>query len=304
VSPTNPGAGWSAIAAAASGTGYELFWKNSVTGQYVRWVLDATGNYSSGALLSTPELLTAESRLNTDLNGDSSTGLTFSAAAQPIGNLTFGSNQLGYAIRIGAASPIQVTFSGQIASSSNPGAGWSAIAAAASGTGYELFWKNSVTGQYVRWVLDATGNYSSGALLSTPELLTAESRLNTDLNRDNITGIGVLSPVTSTINGLSLGNTSFGYALQSGANSAIPISLFGQLVSDSNPGEGWRTIAAASSGTGYELFWRNTLSGQFVRWNLNSNGAFTGGGLLSNLELVNAESSIGFDLTGNGIGVI
>ena len=308
VSLTNPGGGWSAIAAAATATGYELFWKNSGTGQYARWVLDASGNYSSGALLSTSELLAAESRLNTDLNGDSSTGLTFSSAGEPIGNVTFGSNQLGYAIRDGATPPIQVSFSGQIASPSNPGGDWSAIAAAATTTGFELFWKNGVTGQYARWVLDASGNLSSGALLSTSELLTAESRLNTDLNGDTITGIGVLNtPLTSTINGLSLGNTSFGYALQSGANSAIPISLFGQLVSASNPGGGWSTIAAASSSTGYDLYWKNTLSGQFARWNLNSNGAYTSGGLLSNLELVNAESAVGADLNGDtitGIGVL
>jgi hypothetical protein len=240
----------------------------------------------------------------TDLNGDSSTGLIFSAGLVSIGSVTLGSNQVGYAIKDGAASPIQFSFSGQLASSSSPGAGWSAIAAAATSTGYEIFWKNAVTGQDARWVLDARGNYSSGALLSTPELLLAENRLNTDLNKDSITGVGILNTFTSTINGLSLGNTSFGYALQSGTNSAIPISLFGQLVSASNPGSGWSTIAATSSSTGYDLYWKNAVSGQFARWNLNSNGAYTSGGLLSNLELINAESSIGFDLTGNGIGVI
>jgi hypothetical protein len=60
----------------------------------------------------------------TDLNGgDSSTGLIFSAGLVLIGSVTLGSNQLGYAIKDGAASPIQVSFSGQLASSSNPGAG-------------------------------------------------------------------------------------------------------------------------------------------------------------------------------------
>ena len=92
-----------------------------------------------------------------------------------IGADTLGTNQLGYAIKNGAASPFQVTFSGQFASSANPGAGWNAIAAAATGNGYELFWKNSVTGQYVRWILDATGNLSSGAILSTSELLDRKS---------------------------------------------------------------------------------------------------------------------------------
>ena len=159
-----------------------------------------------------------------------------------------------------SGGPIQVSFSGQLASSSNPGAGWSAIAAAATSTGYEIFWKNSGTGQYGSWVLDARCNYSSGALLSTPELLLAENRLNTDLNKDSITGVGILNTFTSTINGLSLGNTSFGYALQSGTNSAIPISLFGQLVSASNPGSGWSAIAATSSSTGYDHYWKNAAS--------------------------------------------
>ena len=57
----------------------------------------------------------------TDLSGDSSTGLIFSAGLVSIGSVTLGSNPLGYAIKNGAC--------------------WSAIDAAATATGYELFWK-------------------------------------------------------------------------------------------------------------------------------------------------------------------
>ncbi len=297
-STSTPGAGWSALAAAATGNGYELFWKNSVTGQYVIWLLDATGNLSSGALLSTSELLIAETRLNTDLNGDSSTGLSFSASTLTIGAVTLGTNQLGYAIKNGAASPIQVSFSGQFASSANPGAGWSALAAAATGNGYELFWKNSVTGQYVRWLLDATGNLSSGALLSTSEVLIAETRLNTDLNADGSTGL-TFSPGPSTLGSVTLGSTQLGYAIRNGTASPIQISFSGQFASTSNPGAGWNAIAAASTVSGYDLYWKNT-NGTYAKWALNSSAALTTGTLLTAANIYNEEVSSRFDLNQDG----
>ena len=112
------------------------------------------------------------------------------------------------------------------------------------------------------------------------------------------------SPGYATINGLNLGTTASGYALKSGTTAPIQITFSGQFASASNPGVGWSAIAAAANGSGYDLYWRNTTSSQFVRWSLNSSGASFAGASLSSQELLTAETTIGFDLSGNGIGIL
>ena len=150
-------------------------------------MLDATGNLSSGAILSTSELLIAETRLNTDLNGDSSTGLSFSASTLTIGTVTLGTNQLGYAIKNGAATPLQVSFSGQFASSANPGAGWNAIAAASTVSGYDLYWKNT-NGTYAKWALNSSAALTTGTLLTAANIYNEEVSSRFDLNQDGTIG--------------------------------------------------------------------------------------------------------------------
>jgi hypothetical protein len=155
----------------------------------------------------------------------------------------------------------------------------------------------------VRWTLNSSGALSGGGSLSTQELLTAETALNYDINQDLIIG-SAYTPGSATINGLNLGNTSAGYALRSGSAAPIQITFSGQFASASNPGVGWSAIAAAANGSGYDLYWRNTTSSQFARWTLNSSGALSGGGSLSTQELLTAETSLAFDLSGNGIGLL
>jgi hypothetical protein len=140
-------------------------------------------------------------------------------------------------------------------------------------------------------------------LISTQELLTAETALNYDINQDSITGFPY-TPGSATINGLNLGNTDSGYALRSGTAAPIQITFAGQFASTSNPGDGWSAIAAAANGSGYDLYWRNSNSSQFGRWTLNSSGALSGAGLISTQELLTAETTLSFDLSGNGIGLL
>ena len=57
-----------------SGSQYELIWKNSNTGQFVSWKLDASGALIKGDLLSQLDLNVAELELRNDLNGDARIG--------------------------------------------------------------------------------------------------------------------------------------------------------------------------------------------------------------------------------------
>jgi len=227
-------------------------------------------------------------------------GETYTAGPVSVNSVNLGSTRLGYAIKNGAATPVQVSFSGQFASPTNPGAGWTPIAAAAAASGYELYWKNSITSQFVRWNLNSTRALTTGTLLSTAELLTAESNIGFDLNADGVTGL-VYTPGSTTINGVNLGSNPLGYAIKNGTATPLQVSFAGQFASPTNPGAGWAPIAATAEASGYDLYWKNSITSQFVRWNLNSTGALSTGTLLSSANLYAAESSLNADLDKDGI---
>ena len=155
----------------------------------MRWTLNSSGASIGGASLTTQELLTAETALNFDLNQDSITGFPYTPGYATINGLNLGTTASGYALKSGTTTPIEITFSGQFASPSNPGVGWSAIAAAANGSGYDLYWRNTTSSQFARWTLNSSGALIGGASLSTQQLLTAETALNFDLSGN---GVGIL----------------------------------------------------------------------------------------------------------------
>jgi len=210
-----------------------------------------------------------------------------------INGVNLGSTSLGYALRNGAGAPLQISFLGAPASPSNPGGGWGAIAATSTASGYNLYWRNSGSGEVVVWELNSSGAYSSGLLLSAAQLNNEEYSLNRDLNGD-----GFLAGAT-TLNGVNLGSTSLGYALRNGADAPLQITYPGGNASPSNPGSGWGAIAATSTASGYNLYWRNSGSGDVARWELNSSGAYTTGTLLSTSQLINEEVAVNADLNGD-----
>jgi hypothetical protein len=293
-SANNPGAGWSAIAAAVSATGYDLYFKNT-SGSYAAWNLDSNGVYTAGKFLPIVELLKAEMNLNTDFDGDGTNGLTFTPT-RTIGSVALGNWQQGYALKVGSGNPIPITYAGLNASGTSPGAGWSAIAAAASATGYDLYFKNT-SGSYAAWNLDSNGVYTAGKFLPIVELLKAEMNLNSDFDGDGTNGL-TFAP-TRTIGSVALGNWQQGYALKVGSGNPIVITYAGINASANSPGAGWSTIAAAASATGYDLYFKNT-NGSYATWNLDSNGVYASGKLLSTVEVVAEEVFIQADLTGDG----
>jgi len=300
VSASNAGANWVPVAAATSGTGYQVYWRNNVTLQYSRWILNASGALATWSILAPADVYAAESGINYDLNGDGVSGLAYTPGANTIGAVNLGSTALGYAVKSGANAPVSITYAGQNITASNAGANWVAVAAATSGTGYQVYWRNSVTLQYSRWILNASGALATSSILSPADLYASESSINHDLNRDGITGLP-FTPAGATIGGLSLGTTPFGYALQPAGGAVIPVTYSGVNASPSNPGGNWIAVAAASAGSGFDLYWRNTITSQFSRWSLNSSGLLGSFSLLNPAQLITAETTIGFDLNGNGI---
>ena len=184
--------GWRALAAASSGSGYDLYWKHS-NGTYAKWILNSSAALTSGFVISTADFLQAETNLAIDLDGDGKTGFSFSAA-KTIGTVQFGSSQLGYALKNSNNPLLAITNAGAVATEAG---GWSALAAAAAGNGYELYWKNS-NGTYAKWILNSSAALTRGFVISTADFLQAESNLATDLDADGIIGLTFTPSPSST----------------------------------------------------------------------------------------------------------
>lgn len=304
-SAANPGSNWSAVAAAAgSGAGYTVYWKNSSNGAFSRWRLDDSGSLSTSAFLSTSELYSEEQNLKIDLDDDGKIGLVFQAGPTTIGGVNFGANPLGYALKKGSGSEVQVSLLGKAVSDSYPGSGWSAVAAAAGagpGSAYRLFWRHQGTGRFSRWHLDDSGAHASSSFLSEVELYAEEKELNHDLNKDGKIGLRY-QPGATTIGTVNLGSNDLGYALKKGVSDDVQVTFQGRIASAANLGGLWTAVAAAggADGSGYRLYWRSTNGDQFSRWLLDNNGALSSSSFLSKADLATEEKVLGHDLNNDG----
>jgi uncharacterized protein YkwD/deoxyadenosine/deoxycytidine kinase len=290
-SPTSPGGGWSAIAAAANGTGFDLYLKNT-NGSYEIWNLNGVGIQSGSKAITATEFYAAEASLSNDLNGDSYVGNPF-AAIKTVGSVVLGSNANGYALKVGSADPIQITYADTNASPTSPGGGWSAIATAANETGFDLYLKNT-SGSYGLWRLDGAGVLTGNKPLTVSEFYAAEISLSNDLNGDGQTGFS-FSPA-KTIGTVQFGSSQHGYALKNGSNPLLSITNAGAVATEAG---GWSALAATSSGNGYDLYWKHS-NGTYAKWILNSSAALVSGALLSTADFLQAETSLGTDLDADG----
>jgi serralysin len=295
-SASNPGNGWIAVAGAASGSGYAFYWRNSASGQTARWDLNSSGAYTTGTLLSASQLLREEASLNVDLNGDG-----YTAGPTTINGVNLGSTSQGYALLSGSGVPLQVTYPGGNASASNPGNGWSAVAAAASGSGYAFYWRNSGTGQTARWDLNSAATYQSGALLSASQLIAEEVAIHADLNADGIIGAG--STTIESQGNASLLRQSDGLAaVQVGGTIYAVSSPFGLGTGDAS--SEWQMLAAEAVGLQNQILWRNNPGNFLHLWNLDASWSWqssSGNFAPSSAAALGLETSFQLDLNGNGV---
>lgn len=266
------------------------------------------GVYATGQVqVRQSDLAGTTSSANTGFTGftiQAGDGDGFVPGPLTIGAVSLGTTQQGYALRNGNATPLQIRSSANKFVSPPTGKGLIAIAAAASsGNGFDLYWRNTGNGQFVRWALNAAGQQvGSAVVLSPADLLTAESRLNADLNTDGTTGL-VFTPLPLTIEGVTLGVTQLGYAIRNG--NAAPLQITGTngktVLPPTTAGKGLSAFAAfATSGGGYELYWKNSANGAISRWTVNASGKQTGQTVFSKTTLPLAELQRRFDLSGDG----
>ena len=169
-----------------------------------------------------------------------------------------------------------------------------------SGTGFALYWRNSGSGETVRWDLNANGVYLSGTLTAS-QVISDEVAIHADLNGDAIIG-----PSSSTIenkgNTTLLRNSDGMAAVRVGSELYSVTSPFGLGTGDSS--STWQMLAAEIVGEQPQILWRNNPDNFLHVWNLdpawNWQSSFGNVNPLSGAAL-GLETSFSLDLNGNGV---
>jgi hypothetical protein len=99
-----------------------------------------------------------------------------------------------------------------------------------------------------------------------------------------------------TVGQVILGLTPDGYAVKIGAILHL-ITYNGRSISGI---AGWSVIVAVESNGGFSLYWKNSLTGQFASWLVNSQGQYISSIALSPEEWIQSELVLGIDLDGDG----
>ena len=298
---------WAPIAAEQTAGGFQLAWKFGAGDQYVVWNLDSAGNYLGNATGyvagSDMSLQMLETAFQQDLNGNGHIGPTTTTIEN------FGATRLDevgnqFFLRdIGGAGP-SLKYLGAIVTEGLFGA-WTPIAAEKTAGGYQVAWKFGAADQYVVWNLDGGGNFIGNATGyvggSDMTLQGLEAAFQQDLN-----GNGHIGPTTTTIENFGatrldeVGNQFF---LRDGEGGGPALKYLGAAFTEGLFGA-WNPIGAERTVDGYQVAWKFGAADQFVLWNLDSGGNFTGDatGVLSgaNLALQMREAAFQQDLNGNG----
>jgi hypothetical protein len=224
----------------------------------------------------------------------------------PIDGVQLGSTSLGYAVRryegpyLTLGPVIPVTVSGQPASRTNPGGGWLALGARPAGQGFELLWRNTQTGGYAAWVLDAAGRQTSWRLLTLGDVYSIEKQHSIDITGEGRVGAPVLPFTLQRKLGITeFGTTAAGYALRVNTR-VVQISFAGGYAAATRPGGGLVARAARRVDTGFEVLWRNAQVGGWSAWTLDANGAKTGERSVRLVDVYALEKQFSADITGDG----
>lgn len=239
---------WAPVAAEATSSGYDVAWKDSVSGNYSVWATDSNGNFASKILnnvsATSSSFESIETAFHQDLNGDGVIGvppvtsttssMTSTATSIEASGATsldkFGNTYL--LDSIGGSQGPSLKYAGAAVVAGQFGT-WSPIGAEARSGGYDVAWKDSVTGQYSVWSTDSNGNFTSKILNSVSgadaSLKSIEAVFYQDLNGDGV--INTPSTVLD-ISGkvvLALGNMSQSVTIEAGAKLELTGAVSGSI---------------------------------------------------------------------------
>ncbi|KWV46858.1 hypothetical protein AS156_20745 [Bradyrhizobium macuxiense] len=194
---------WSPVGAEETSSGYDIAWKDSVSGNFAVWTSDSNANFVSKILPNvtgtSSALESIEQVFHQDLNGDGVIGIPTVTVAQIPATTSIeasgttsldklGSNYLLDTIGGSSEGPT-LKYAGAAVVAGQFGT-WSPVGAEATSSGYDVAWKDSVSGNYSVWTTDSNGNFASkiiGSVSGTDASLKAiESVFHQDLNGDGV----------------------------------------------------------------------------------------------------------------------
>ena len=273
-------AGWNAVQAEETASGYRVLWQN-VDGSYSEWLLNSKGQFVDSAFVG--NVVDLEAVYGADINGDGTVGHT-TTTVESAGSVTLqNSTQTGYIVD-GSKS---LTLNGQNIGP-NTLQGWTAVQAEAFGGGYKVLLKN-IDGTYAEWELNSAGESIAGALIDN--VVDVETFYDADINGDGATGhtITVIENNGSTTLSVS---TQTGYIIDGDKT----LTLHGQVVGP-NTLPGWEAIHAEESGSGFRVLLRHT-DGSYAEWTLDADGRNQSGEFI--LDVVAVEDFYQYDIDGSG----
>ncbi|MEP3726191.1 MAG: VCBS domain-containing protein, partial [Anderseniella sp.] len=176
-------AGWSAVQAEATATGMKVVWHHD-DGMYLVWETDAAGIYEGSYNLQEADVTELETLLAADLDGDGGVGVIEDSGAFQLAINTGGA----YQVSNGDGSPVVLEYNNADVGP-NTLAGWSAVQAEATDSGFVVLW-NHDDDSYGVWETDLTGAYENSYAVPESQLTGLETLFAADLNGDG--GIGLV----------------------------------------------------------------------------------------------------------------
>ncbi len=189
--------GYLPIAAEATGSGYEVAFKDAGSGQFSVWSVDANGNYLSNlvgiATGASAAITSLESSFHQDLNGDGTIGpqstTTIIESYGVTSLVQTGANYYLNPVAGGTGPELKINGSPVYAGQYG---GYLPVAAEATGSGYEVAFKDASSGQFSVWSVDTNGNYLFNivgiAAGSSAAVTSLEPSFHQDLNGDGLIG--------------------------------------------------------------------------------------------------------------------
>ena len=284
-------AGWSAVQTEATDTGFEVLWSHT-DGRNIVWETDAAGNYQGSRSLSETALNEIEAVFAADLNGDG--GI---AVIEDNGDFQLSISETGaYQFSDDNGAPV-VLKNGGADIGPDSLAGWTALQAEVTTTGFSVLW-NHTDGRYIVWETDAAGNYQGSKSLSETALNESEILFAADLNGDG--GIAVIED-----NGaiqLSIDENG-AYQFSDGIDASVVLTNGGSDIGPSSLA-GWSALQAEATATGFSVLWNN-IDGRYVVWQTDEQGSFESSYSLPETSLGTVETLFSADLDGDGgIGLV
>ncbi|MBR0846702.1 M10 family metallopeptidase C-terminal domain-containing protein [Bradyrhizobium diazoefficiens] len=188
-------------------------------------------------------------------------------------------------------------------------ANWSVVGAEQVSGGYDVVWKNSSTGMFSFWSVDTNGNFVSlltaDAAGNSTTVTSLETMFHQDLNGDGAIGVpAAASTVIEQAGSTALVQVGANYFLNAVAGGTGPELKYSGSPVTVGMWANWSVVGAEQVSGGYDVVWKNSSTGMFSFWSVDTNGNFvsllTADAAGNSTTVTSLETTFHQDLNGDG----